>query len=219
MRIKKNISSLLFAILLLNFLSTAGIGKENVQKIVKKVQSHFKEAKTAEIQFKEVNKFKLTGIESTMEGTLIFQGMEKFRLETQDQVMVSNGEIFWRYNKLQNQVLIDYAKKNQQEALFNQFLFKISDNYFAELVDEEKRNGKKIFVINLTPKNNDQSFFTKIKVWIEDKSWSIKKIIYTDYNQNETIYEIKKIEINKKIDPKIFQFQVPEGAEVVDLRI
>lgn len=190
----------------------------NAEKIIKSVQNLYKNAKTARIDFNETDRFKLTGVTSSISGTLIFKGLALFRLETEDQVIVSNGSIFWRYNKLENQVLIDYAKKGQQEVFLNQFLYQISDHYFSRLVDTIDEGKKKTFVINLTPKVPEQSYFTAIKVWVQEKTWYVSKILYIDYNGNETEYDIERIEIDIPVPDSTFEFQPPEGSEIVDLR-
>ncbi|MEJ2637619.1 MAG: outer-membrane lipoprotein carrier protein LolA, partial [Calditrichia bacterium] len=163
-------------------------------------------------------RFKLTGLENEIFGTLWMSQDNKFRLETEDQIIVSNGEVYWRYNKLDNQVLIDYAKKSQQDVFLNNFLFHIADLYYSQVLSEEKEDNQKVYELKLTPRNPDESFFSYIKVWIVDKSWDLKRVTYVDYNDNESEYKIEKLVIDPKLPPDIFQFKIPQGIDVVDLR-
>jgi outer membrane lipoprotein carrier protein len=192
--------------------------ESNVEKIIKQVQKKYREINVVYVDFKQVNRFKLTGIQNEVFGTLWISQDNKFRFETEDQVMVSNGDKFWRYNKLENQVIIDYAKKSQNDVFLNNFLFNISDHYLSQIVNEESVNKQKIYEIRLTPKNPDDSYFKYIKVWLVDKSWDLKKVVYIDFNENEVEYDIEKIDFNPKVSQNIFDFQTPEGVEVVDLR-
>jgi outer membrane lipoprotein carrier protein len=192
--------------------------ESNVEKIIKQVQKKYREINVVYVDFKQVNRFKLTGIQNEVFGTLWISQDNKFRFETEDQVMVSNGDKFWRYNKLENQVIIDYAKKSQNDVFLNNFLFNISDHYLSQIVNEETVNKQKIYEIRLTPKNPDDSYFKYIKVWLVDKSWDLKKVVYVDFNENEVEYDIEKIDFNPKVSQNIFDFQTPEGVEVVDLR-
>ena len=189
-----------------------------INKIISAVQKKYRSLQTLKIEFRQISRFQLTKTESEIYGTLLLSGKDKFRLETEDQVMVSNGKTFWRYNKLDQQVLIDYPKKEDQEVLFRDFLYDIKDKYFAELVDEEKDGKKKIFVVKLIPKESDQSFFTSIKVWLEEESWKVRRVVYRDYNENETEFQIEHMELNPQYSPATFEFAPPEGVEVVDLR-
>jgi outer membrane lipoprotein-sorting protein len=192
--------------------------ESNVEKIIKQVQKKYRDINVVYVDFKQVNRFKLTGIQNEVFGTLWISQDNKFRFETEDQVMVSNGDKFWRYNKLENQVIIDYAKKSQNDVFLNNFLFNISDHYLSQIVNEETVNKQKIYEIRLTPKNQDDSYFKYIKVWLVDKSWDLKKVVYVDFNENEVEYDIEKIDFNPKVSQNIFDFQTPEGVEAVDLR-
>jgi outer membrane lipoprotein-sorting protein len=116
-------------------------------------------------------------------------------------------------------VLVDYAKKDEQEVLLNNFLYEIKDHYFAQIVEETKEKGAKIYVLRLTPKPAEQSIFTSIKVWIKDKSWEIERLVYTDYNDNETEYQIDRIDFNPDLAESTFTFSPPEGIQVIDLRL
>jgi outer membrane lipoprotein-sorting protein len=190
----------------------------DVNKVVKKMREKYKNAKTLLIDFKEISRFSLTGTETEVSASLYIENMNQFRLESEDQILVSNGETFWRYNKIENQVLIDYAKKGDQEILVNDILSEKTETYYTQLIREYKEDGTKLYVIKLTPKPDSDSFFQDIKVWVEDKSWEINKIIYTDYNENETEFQIEKIELNKELSMTTFTFEAPEGSEVVDVR-
>ncbi|MEJ2051040.1 MAG: outer membrane lipoprotein carrier protein LolA [Calditrichota bacterium] len=207
-----------YAILSIIVLYAIVHAESNVEKIIKQVQKKYRDIDVVYVDFKQVNRFKLTGIQNEVFGTLWISQDNKFRFETEDQVMVSNGDKFWRYNKLENQVIIDYAKKSQNDVFLNNFLFNISDHYLSQIVNEETVNKQKIFEIRLTPKNPDDSYFKYIKVWLVDKSWDLKKVVYVDFNENEVEYDIEKIDFNPKVSQNIFDFQTPEGVEVVDLR-
>jgi outer membrane lipoprotein-sorting protein len=187
--------------------------------IVKDVQKKYRSAKTIRIQFKEISRFKLTGTTGEVNAVLQMKGKDKFRLESEDQVLVNDGETFWRFNKLDSQVLVDYAKKDEQEMLLNNFLYEIKDHYFSQIVEESKGKGSKTYVLKLTPKPSEQSVFTSIKVWIKDKSWEIERLIYTDYNDNETEYQIDKIDFNPDLAESTFTFSPPEGIQIIDLRL
>jgi outer membrane lipoprotein carrier protein len=191
---------------------------EDINNIIKKVQKKYEKVDILHADFKQINRFQLTNIQSEIHGSIWISENNQFRFETEDQIIVSNGEKFWRYNKLEQQVLIDYAKKTQQDVFLNNFLFNISDHYTSQLVSESKKKGTKIYEIRLNPKTPDDSFFRFIKVWIYDDTWKVEKVIYTDFNDNEVEYQMEKIELNPKVSSEIFEFKAPEGVEVVDLR-
>ncbi|MFQ5584541.1 MAG: outer membrane lipoprotein carrier protein LolA [Calditrichia bacterium] len=197
---------------------TSSVNGANVGKIIKNIQKKYQETRTIRIHFKETARFQLTGTATEVDGILQMEGKEKFRLESEDQLLVNNGKTLWRFNKLDNQVLIDYAKKDEQDAMLNNLLFEINEHYFGQLVEELKEGKIKIYVLKLTPKPDEQSFFTAIKIWVRDKTWEINKLLYTDYNGNETEYLIENIEFNPDFTKSIFTFTPPQGTQVIDLR-
>ncbi len=190
----------------------------DAEKVIKEIQEKYQESKSIEIDFKEINRFKLTGTTSEIFGTFIIKDEDNFRLDSETQIITTNGKNFWRYNKIENQVLIDHAKKENQDVLLNNFLYDLEKKYYSQLIEEYKEGGRKIYVIKLTPKSSNESFFTSIKIWVEDKSWKINRVIYTDYNENQTEYVIEKITFDKEFPNSFFTFDPPEGSEIVDVR-
>lgn len=190
----------------------------DAEKVIKEIQKKYQKSKSLEIQFKEINRFKLTGTSSEVFGTFIIKDQDNYRLDSETQIIATDGTVFWRYNKIENQVLIDHAKKENQEVLLNNFLYDLQQKYYSQITDEYKQAGNKIYVIKLTPKTSNESFFTSIKIWVENNSWKINKVIYTDYNGNETEYEIENISFDKKFPDSMFTLVPPEGSEVIDVR-
>jgi outer membrane lipoprotein-sorting protein len=68
----------------------------------------------------------------------------------------------------------------------------------------------------LTPKE-DNAFATAMKIWVS-KDWLIRKVEVTDVNGAVTTYVIEKISIDQKLGDAKFVYQVPDQAEVIDLR-
>jgi len=208
----------LLKIMVLLFCASTALFAAKVDKIISKVQKKYQSTKTIRIDFKETSRFSLTGTETQIDATLLMEGKDKFRLESEDQVLVNNGETFWRYNKLDSQVLVDYAKKNDQEVMLNEFLFDLKDHYFGQVIDELKGEKSKKYLIKLTPKPTEQSIFTTVKIWVQDKTWEIDRLVYRDYNDNETEYVIERTAFNPDLNESVFTFTPPEGIQVIDLR-
>ncbi len=216
-RLRNGLSGGVLWLLMLLVAGSAASGAD-VDKIIKKMQKKYRSAKTIQIHFKEITQFSLTGTTTEVSGVLHMQGQKKFRLETEDQVIVSDGKTIWQYNKLESQVLIDNAKNENQEVLLNNFLYEINDHYFGQILEEKKEAGKKRYLLKLTPKPAEQSFFTEVRIWVVDKTWEIVQAVYTDYNDNVTKYVIDKMAFNPALPDTLFTFTPPEGVPVVDLR-
>lgn len=186
--------------------------------VVKNMQKTYRKANTMQIEFQEVTRFKFTGTESSVSGTLVMAGKDRFRFTTEDQILVSDGKTLWRFNKIENQILVDEAREGEQDEFLNTFLIELKDHYYSQLVEEYKADGKTIFVLKLTPKPSEQSPFTDIRVWVEDDTWRVRKLVYTRYNGDETEYRIDTLAFNPEIPDSVFALTPPEGTRVIDLR-
>lgn len=205
--------------ILLLLLPLSSVFGNNAEKLIKKIQKQYRDTKRIEIHFTETTKFSFTGTESNVSGTLQMDGKEKYRFDADDQVLVSNGKTLWRFNKVESQVLIDKVNTEETDDFFNSFLYHIDDHYFGEIFEEKKINNTKVYGIKLTPKPSQQSPFTSIKIWVQDKSWRIHRLVYTRYNGNSTEYTINKMIFNPNFPAELFSFTPPQGIQVIDLRL
>lgn len=207
------------ALLLIMFIfCSPAVAAADAGKILKKIQKQYRDTKTVQLTFTEIARFSLTGVENETHSTLIMEGRDKFRYESDGQVLVNNGSTMWKFDKINDQVLIDHAKKTEEDIVLNNLLYHMEDYYFGQILEENKVDGDKIFVIRLTPKPSEQSFFTSIKLWVTDKTWEIGRMIYTDYNDNETEFVIEDLKFNPPLTSSVFDFTPPDGTQVVDLR-
>ena len=86
----------------------------------------------------------------------------------------------------------------------------------AELVGEQQLGGTPVYVLKLTPKE-DNAFATAMKIWVS-KDWLIRQVEITDVNGAVTTYRIATIKVDQDIPDAKFAYTVPEKAEVIDLR-
>ena len=139
----------------------------------------------------------------------------QLRIQTDDQTLVSNGDVLWTYSPFTNQVVINKIDKSGGTIFPSDFLFEYPKAYNSKLVDEDKFEGE--YLILLTPKDRS-SFVTSIRIWLDDKDFLIRSIEYKDINGNVTSWEVTGIDVEPNFDDSHFEFNTPSGAEVVDLR-
>ena len=190
----------------------------DVNKIISKVQDKYDHMKYLTATFKQIETFKLTGSQTESIGKIYIADGNKYRFESEDQVIVTDGKSVWTYNAMSKQVLIDEVRENSGALIPRDLLFKYPQKYFATLLSESKENGKKIYLIRLDPKDQVYGYIKSIRIWVEDDTWLIQKIESTDVNGNKSLYEITDQDTKKKINDDMFKFVPGEGTEVVDMR-
>ncbi len=204
----------LFAGLFTNALSAG----EDAQSIIKKVQNKYKKTDSFSFNFDYFFKWKLTGQQQSLQGKLFFKKENNIRYELGQQLNITNGEVVWQYSDLNNQVIIDKLKKNSKSLFMPKyFLYEYLDKFIAEVVKVEMVQGRQFFVLKMDPRDKDD-FVQGMKIWVPADTWITERIEYTDLEGNSISYVFTHIEVDRPMDMKLFDFQVEQGMEVIDLR-
>ncbi|MBN2417085.1 outer membrane lipoprotein carrier protein LolA [bacterium] len=186
--------------------------------VLKNVEQALQRAGAMNITYKEHYLWSLTGAEQTSSGTLMLEGEEKFRAETGDQVMISDGKTLWSYNIPAARVIIDRMESNEDTMLPRRILFHYSRDYDLRIGDEEAVNGVTCLKLMFTT-STGQTMFPDVTVWVNRDTWMIVQVKQVDLNANETTYLLERVEVNQTFPRETFTFTPPEGVEVVDMRL
>lgn len=187
------------------------------QEIIQKVEQKLAEEKTIVAKFEELYFWKLTGEKQTIKGEFTLKGENQFRITTDDQLIISDGKTLWTYSKPAGRVLIDKVENTQDDWLPQKLFLKTQKEYRSRLSGEEVLQERKCYVIEFEAEKSDQ-YITKMKVWVDAELWIPKKIEQTDISRNRTIYSIYEVKTGTALDNALFEFKVPDGAEIIDLR-
>jgi chaperone LolA len=188
-----------------------------VKMVTERLQQRYVMIDDAIAQFEQYVKFGYSNIEQTFIGTLTMKKPNRYRIESEHQIIVTDGSIVWAYSSTNNQVIIDKYKENSNSLSPEKFMLNLPANYYSSLLGTEKSPSGTIILLKLVPKD-DRSFIKSVRISVDDKNWMVHKIDIIDINETETIYTVKDIKLNTNVKDKIFTFEAPVGAEVVDLR-
>ncbi len=192
---------------------------QSVEDIVEEIQERYEGLENLSAEFKQVEIFQLTGSKNETTGKIYVKNGTQYRLETEDRIIVTDGVTVWTYSMFNNQVLIDRVKKNDVSVLPRDLLFKYPRDYYSSLLRTEDYEDEEHYVLKLDPKEEIHGYIKSMKIWVNSDSYLISKIEYTDFNENNSTFAIRKIDIKKNLQESLFKFEVPEGVEIVDLRM
>ena len=199
-------------------LPAAGQEKEwTVKQVTEQLQHRYEMIDDAVVQFEQHVKFGYSSIEQNFAGTLKMKKPRHYRIESEHQTIVTDGTTVWASSTANNQVIVDRYKENSNSISPEQFMLNLPANYYASLLGTEKQPGGDVVLLKFIPKD-DRSFVKSVKISVEENGWLVRKIIILDVNETETTYTVKDIKLNTNMKEKIFTFEPPAGAEVVDLR-
>jgi chaperone LolA len=209
----KRLAVLLFLLLASTILLFAAITAKDV---IEKVQDKYGDMSDAVVTFSQKVRFKVSKMEQQTTGTLFFKKQRKYRIETEQRIIVTDGKTSWSYNAQNKQLMISAYKEDSRSLSPEQLLTQYPKDYFSSLIGEEKIGSEICYALKLSPREENAAAKT-LKIWVS-KAWMIKKVEITDANGTITTYTVKDLQVDKGLSDSKFEFKTPQGADVIDLR-
>ncbi len=210
---KKNI---ILCSLILFFGANAVFCQSETQELLEKLQKKYAKLKDATFEFSQTTKFSITKVSQTLSGT-VKSKKKKYRIETENGLIITDGSSVWRYNPEKHQVLVDKYKDDPQTLTPDRVVEDATKEYYYVKTGTEKHKDDQFSIIKLTPKSESSSI-KSLKLWIDEDALTISKIEMTDITDNTTSYIITSFTTNTELPDSLFKFTPPEGVEVIDLR-
>ena len=138
----------------------------------------------------------------------------KFRLDLNEQIVISDDSTQWIYLKESNELQI-MEFDSEDEMLSPNKLFTIYENGYKNQYIELKDNNH---IIDLFPVESNE--FKNIQLHINKDKIQLNKIILFDKNGGSFSYIITKFITNTNFDDNLFKFNTEEypDLEIIDLR-
>ena len=186
-------------------------------EVLAQMRRTYDEMRDADLTFLQVVRFQRTNVEQSSSGRLLLKKGNRYRLELNEQTVVTNGTVVWSYSPSTGQVVIDEFAMDERTLSPEKILTGAPEDFVAAHLGKEVLAGRDYSVIKLIPRNPD-SFIASLKLWVDTSTWLIKKAEVHDVGGRSTSYEIEVLKTNIGLDDEVFTYKIPEGAEVVDLR-
>ncbi|MCM1987680.1 outer membrane lipoprotein-sorting protein [Methanococcoides seepicolus] len=136
-------------------------------------------------------------------------------------VMVSNGKTMWTYNPDQNSVMVmnlgSMGDFDASQMDYTGMMQDLLDENDLTLDAIDTVDGRDSYVISIKPNDNSTSgLVVDMKTWIDKETWMpLKFEMYDDEGNLMIVTEYRDFEVNTGIPDSEFEFEIPEGAEVV----
>ena len=141
--------------------------------------------------------------------------------EMAGQVMVLDGKTLWMYYPAENQVITVEVPEIYQpfETDPIEFIEEVLNNSETSLLGSEIIDGRSAYVIEMIPKETGEHFFHEETIfWVDKVTWMPLRIeMYDNESKLVNTMEYKNVEINTGVPDSVFEFKIPEGAEVKTL--
>lgn len=192
--------------------------KEILDKIRKKYEGY----KTLEAAFALT--IEVPGKATDVQKGTIGQEGEKFRLNMDQQVIISDGQATWVYQKKNNEVQINDAVPGGSDEGFmtpKDLLQRYQKgDYLYSVVDKVTEGGKLVTQIEFKPKTK-KSEYSKIRISIDEKAGTIQSIKAFAKDGSRYTFAISRLSPNKAFAADYFAFDAKKypGVKVEDLRM
>jgi len=158
-------------------------------------------------------------IEEGIQGHLIAKKGNKYKITIGDREIICNGKTVWNYSKSDKKVFINDFEENEDQVSIDKIFFSFLNSFEPiKLTEINKSDGTNAYVLTL---KTNETFRTtlhinSVKITVHKETFDILEFQISE--PQKMTWEIKKMQLRKKADDKIFEFQIPEGIEVIDLR-
>ena len=190
---------------------------EGAGEMLEKLQRKFDSLQDASVSFTKHVVFGVTKSEQDFTGTLFVKKGNKYRIESEDQTVVTDGISVWTFSRANNQVFIDHYKEDPKSFSPDKILVNIPGRYSATLLGKETIGRLETSVLKLVPRE-EKSNIRWMKLWVDRDEWLMKRIQVLDIGDNLTTYEIVSVKLNAGIPDSEFVFKAPADVEVIDVR-
>jgi outer membrane lipoprotein carrier protein len=197
-------------------LLTFPIAERDPISIVEKSEALYAGSKTFSARFTQVLSSGDFFEEEVTEGKLLMQYPESFRIETPEQVIVSNGDTLWSYSEENKQVTVEPTTNVEDLVTPADYLFHFKADYDLKYDTLLTFGKEKAHRLQLTRKAKDH-YVQSMEILIGLESSHILRVRYLDINDNEVTLEFSGWEFGIKIDPVNFRFVAPKGVEEIRL--
>ncbi len=185
------------------------------EKILENVQEAYEKLDDVCSDFTQTFYWKLTDERQVVSGHICAKDGDKFKIETPEQLIVTDGDVLWTLDKTTKQVIIDYAENATNDNPFiKNFMDKYINEYDAQIGDAAESGTSHVILTSKT----GEHFVSRIQLWINNRSDLISKIIQEDLNDNTTTFEMTNLDTDVKLASSEFNFKVPSDAQVIDMR-
>ncbi len=185
--------------------------------VLRRIRRAYDRTDSFQAEFDQTFIWRLAGSEQTMSGSFAMEKPNRFRVETEAQTVVTDGETVWSYSPATRQVILNDYDPATMPLRPDNFLLRFPDEDRVTYLGERPDGESTIHTIELIPSDSTMGI-ASMRVWVNDDDWFARKVTYVSVNADTTTYRLRNISRNPDLAESVFEFAIPRGVEVVDFR-
>ena len=203
------------SILLVLLCVPQGLG-DDPQVILTELQERYDKLSDLAVDFvQEVHSGVFAAVERTS-GKMFLASGDKFRVQTDEQTIVSDGKMLWVYSRENKQVTIDKVAKSGDIVRPSDYLFTFQESYTSNLLPDTTINKVECITIQLVCEEKNE-FIQQMTLYVGKEDLLTHRASYVDINGNNVIIDFSNLKVDKGLSDDVFFFETPKGVEEVRL--
>lgn len=179
-------------------------------KVFPKLKANFDNEKVFVADFEHVYYDSYTKESLTSEGK-IWVSSDKYRLDSENQLLIVDGETSRVYDEIRNRVIVsDYSEEDDDFAP-SRMLNGVDSTY--TITEEKMTNGRTKIIMKT---DDDFALYLTVEIVVNSEAIPVSITAY-DFSENEIITTFKKGSFLLK-NEELFELSYPQNAEIVDTR-
>lgn len=204
------------AVVMLSLIVAVPCNGQEAKEILADLQDRYDKLVDLKVDFnQEVHSGVFASVER-ISGKMYLASGDRFRVQTDEQIIVSDGDTLWVYSKENKQVTIDKVAKSRDLVRPSDYLFSFREAYRHELMPDTLLRKSECTVVRLVCVEKNE-FIQQMTLYISKQDLLTHRAVYDDINGNTVIVDFHDLKIDKGIPDDIFRFETPKGVEEVRL--
>ena len=206
-----------FTLLVVLFLADLPVAHaQSPQAVLQRVQATYETARAVSASFTQTSDQPMMDGATEIEGSLLVR-TNMFRVETENEMLVNDGETVWIYDRLAEQVIINNHVDDETLVTPDQIFFDQAERYEAVDLETFSEAGTTYFDVDLVARADD-AFYSEVTIRVRDSDGLIVRAELQDRDGATMTFDLDEVRLNPPISQDEFTFEPPEGVEVVDMR-
>jgi outer membrane lipoprotein carrier protein len=143
-----------------------------------------------------------------------YPGMMRWEYEKPErQAIITDGHKLWIYRPLDNQVMTGNAPVFFRDGKGASFLSDIRLVRQKFTITQHPPEGEYLYELRLVPREKTLNI-SQIRLYVVPRAFTIARIVTLDDYGDDTRIDIVNPQFNVDLDPALFKFDIPPGADV-----
>jgi outer membrane lipoprotein carrier protein len=146
-----------------------------------------------------------------------YPGMMRWEYEKPEpQVIITDGKKLWIFRPLDNQVMIGSAPVFFRDGKGASFLSDIRLVRQKFTITLHSPQGEYLYELRMVPREKTLNI-SQVSLYVVPHTFTISRIVTQDDYGDDTRIDIVNTQFNVELDPALFKFDIPKGADVQKL--